>query len=421
MLEQKFGNRGSVKGISRRSFLRRGVQTGVGLGLSILASQLPDNPTPENQLSSLDTIKKTELEFRDKSLTFEQAKQNSSLFARFFVKEIDGVMDLQLLVKGLYIVRLTTPQTLIEQIDKKQTSDLLSPFFVQFKHDYPDAQLSKESENLLKGINPLFNAGWVDDEGNIFVSLDYINKQGGRRDYGIPGWQFKGRNVQVQCQNPWPIVKLRTILTHEWTHKTSLTDWQPIEDDLFNRLAEQYEKSARQKPNWKKVLKQNFTLKYIYEGIDGKDHENLQNNLNEIITDYLAIRLSIDNDLPYTAAYLTPLDIVNLDAVFSQAGINLSELRQMYKYGRLRDFYLKIAKGARNINFSSEDEMLDFAIARFGPAAISIHWNQNIAKFAPPISPYFPGIETRDYDYLHGEESLAQETEDQYLPGCFLK
>ena len=396
----------------------------MGFGLGKRSHQ--GNST-EQSPDAAEGIRAFETQIGNNPLTFEQVKNYIPTITALVRKETRSSKTVEELSKGIFIVRG------FKKDDSQLANDLSSamlgsgdpfahPTIQQFMKDYPDVRLQRDLAQRIR-LESILNVGWVDDDENIYLSLNNVNGENEsiKLGEGLPSEvQYQGYGQVVNCDKPVPIVRVRSVITHELMHRSAKQDWQLLETEIlsvYNRILKIPED---------KVIggfKKNFILRFLViqgnseKGIPERLGEKLTNNFNEFVTDYLASQIAIKNDLPFTLAYGRPIDLVNFRNVLSQAGISYSELYDLYRNARIKEFLLRMAESAQGINFDSEDQKIYFAMDRFNPWNYTPHWGQKIAKFAPPIQPYYPGVDTELYAYIDPTKFDTNEWEDHKL-GC---
>lgn len=361
-------------------------------------------------------------------LTFNQLNDYIPNIAELVRRESKSPKTIEELSKGIFIVR--NPQADPAQLAQDLSSAMFgnedpfaNPTIQQFTKDYPDVKLQKEvARSYILGS--ILNAGWVDaDNGNIYLSLNNINgvyRNTTSQDGLPPRLQYQGWGQIVTCSEPAPIVTVRSVLTHELIHRESRQEWQPLEEEVLSAYKDILKIP---KEGVMLVLKRNFMLRFLTIGggctspIPKGPYEYVQNHLNEFVTDYLASQIALKYELPFTLAYGYPIDLVNFRGVLSQGGISYAELYDLYRNAKIKEFLVKLADAAQGIDFESEGQKIKFALERFNLWSWTPNWSLKVAKFAPPIQPYFPGVDTELYVYTDPSQFDPQNWRDRKL-GC---
>lgn len=201
----------------------------------------------------------------------------------------------------------------------------------------------------------------------------------------------------MKCEPSLPAAKLRSVYLHELIHWAGNPNFTELSVDMVSSYQRvDNEKSFRptdSQVRYKKGDVRNFIASF--EGDNGIS--KTETGLNEFVTDYLAARLSIFDDLPYTLGYHgshSPAVFENFSVLLDRSRISEPGLFNLQRGSRLRELMLRFAAGAQNIAFSSDDEKLDFAIRNFlHDSDFDLHYGWK------RLRPHYPGLDTTEYKY----------------------
>ncbi|MDP2693020.1 MAG: hypothetical protein Q8O88_05265 [bacterium] len=415
--------------ISRRSFIRKSlILTG---GVVFLANLpgcnlfLRDENIQQDTISqTLKTLKEFESGVGDRPLTFEQMQKYLPLVARLFISESHSKRKLQDILNNTYIVRRDFSD---EEESKKEfiSAFLGSPIIEsssvinQLQLDYPNLKLS---EKTAKGIVIRMGLGavaWVDAENDkIFIVLDRINngdtsfkvKVSEDIQYDSPLWQFNGFGNVVACERPIPAVNIRSVYLHELVHYDAEREWRKLEGVFVHAYEQAYnsDRGSANKASFTSGQKSNF----IIDISSGQQSEHIETGFDELVTEYLATKMSIKHGLSYTHGYHgkhTPYELANLEEILKQANITDDELFESHRLSKIEEFLEKVAKGAKNINFVSREQMLIFGIRRF------LIWS-SLPNLWGDLKKYYPGVDVNNYQYINPKDFKPSDPITHYNP-----
>lgn len=389
----------------------------------------PDKSVDLEDIDVLEEIKKFEAQVGDDTLSLHQVKNYYlPLVAEYFRRQINvpaigTKRTTEEILRDTFIVRrdFTSEQEAIEEFMRtlkgKSEDVLTSPPVRLLGLDYPKLAISSEMARRVVFIMANGALAWVDD-GKIFLVFDRFNntkisvryKRFDDSEEEYPVYQFQGLDYRVQCEPPKPVVKLRSVFLHELVHWESDRDWQDLPKDVvvayqkasnmpLDYRGESYEVPPDYQVSFKSGRNKNFMASFDYATRDGLTTES---GLNEFVTDYLAARMSIYDRLPYTLGYHgkhSPGDFKNFEVVLNNARINNPDLYKLYRESQLREFLVRVAKGAKEVTFKSEEEMLEFTARLFlNDSRLKTYWKY--------FQPYFYGINTTEYRYYVDPEKF---------------
>ncbi len=126
------------------------------------------------------------------------------------------------------------------------------------------------------------------------------------------------------------------------------------------------------------------------EAIPNSNNRNRQEqyfgDLQRIASEHLAFRISDGADLPFASEtrHGHPQNQEFLKKVLTEAGISPSDLYQMLKDSNVKEFLLKLAKGAKGLPSSDlpEEKLLDFALVKFLMVGEEYFW-KNLKQYYP--------------------------------------
>lgn len=374
--------------------------------------------------SPIETIRKMEAEIGDKPLTFDQASEHKLNVIELVIKTYPFQKSSSQINNNTFFYRHDCE--LVKKEDNPSETPTVVPSDVKYggncaikqllEDDYPNSGITSDealgvsmSVHMFQGFR-----GGINRNERIFLILARINDpdiDAHPPQKKIPLMQFKKSYENVECMASTPIVRLRSTLAHEATHllneslKESLID-QSLLASVINTL----ENDGFNKEN---LTVEQHGIIITYEYKDRKSTTYTRTLLHELITDYLATKVSTSNDLPYTTLYGGPHDFKNFENVLQQAEIDTDELIKYYKKGDLKELLLRISSGAKNIQFANEEEKLGFIVQ---PLLFSkdeksiIDWGR--------LQPYFPKVDTNKYEYTLPDGQHSNQQLPQNPQGC---
>ncbi len=423
---------------SRREFLIAG---GATAGIAILALygfsgfgkneggeqpvDKPINNDPSVDLGELDVlaeIKKFETQIGDDTLSTHQVKNYYiPLVAEYFRRQINvpaigtrrtmsEILNNTFLIRRDFTTQEESEEEFMRALGGKDEDVLSAPPVRILRLDYPNLPVSAEMARAIIATMTMGALAWVDQD-KVFLVLSRVNSKetsvrykgfdDSEREYPI--YQFQGLDYQVQCEPPKAVVKLRSVFQHELVHWECECNWQSLPQDVV----EAYQRAKNtplgvdgktyELPSEYRVLLKSGRTKNFMASFDhaAKQGSTTERGFNEFVTDYLAARMSIIDRLPYTLGYHgkhSPGDFKNFEVVLQNARISNPDLYKFYRSSQLREFLIQVAKGAKNITFANEGEMLEFTTRLFlQDSDFKTYWKY--------FRPYFYGINTTDYRY----------------------
>lgn len=417
-------------------FTRRQVVQGLVAGLGLMATggawwwKNSSAPTRSQSATNQDCsiafqgvdvieeIRKFEPQIGNNLLTVHQAKNYYlPLLAEFFSRKITAPAigskrTAGEILANTFLIRrdFTNSQEAGEEFSRALSGsdvDVLSaPHVRLLALDYPNLQISPKvarGVTLRMGMGAL---GWV-EEGKTFIVFDRANTtdtklqvkhiNGLEEEY--PLQQFEGLNYKLRCVPPAPVVKIRSVLLHEWVHLDGDGSWQPLPQDMISsyQRVDNLERGPKNQVNYKSGQSTNFIGEFVLDS----DSSRVETGFDEFNTDYLAAKMSISADLPYTLGYHgknSPADFANFEVVLEASGITEAELYKLHRDHKLRQIMLQIAQGAIP-GFDNEAAMLDFSTEHF------LLWS-SFPTFWQKLKPYFPGIDPTHYFYYVDPEKF---------------
>ncbi|MBI2543167.1 MAG: twin-arginine translocation signal domain-containing protein [Candidatus Aenigmarchaeota archaeon] len=410
---------------NRRNFLK--TVAAIGATALLYNSSSGSNPL----VKTVDRIRTFEAEIGNNDLTFESANTYIPLVAKLFAESTGSSKTAEELVKNTYTIR-GEPQAIKNRLEIR-TGPVKDPYSFKsvqkFKEDYPKEDITEDLAQVIAGNSN--ESGGFYWNGKVFLVIGDTPPQ------EISGMvrQYRGDGLYVKCEPESPIVKTRHRLLHEYTHAGNLVPWIPLEERFFRsffsrdgshihaadpasiteknvvidgietNVVVMLSKSDPKMEVWySNGMKSNFMIYYraSFPNDERPRFEQIADGLNEYVTDYLASRISVHHDLPYTTSpFADPWSFANFDEILRQSGIGYQELLNLYHNSQITEFYLKIADGAQNINFSTMEERLRFGLKRIDP------WSEPYFLVENYFTPYYPNVNTQDVRYM--DPSLYQD------------
>ncbi len=323
-------------------------------------------------------IRQFEQAIGDKRLSFEQAKTLAANIVDFYIESSDSSLSKDEILSRIIFIRPPVGKRAFNE-NGLDLSQLLI--------DYPNIQITPQQ---LKAIQSAPLAYGLRSEDNyIFLSLDNINDNIVNVITTSPLLQYTSDDHGISSQPLTPAVQMRSTLLHELTHYDLEMNraLKPIDKDIFVDLMNKGILPAETKT----AQVENFSVVFNSPPSCGTCISGLT-DLKEFFTDARAIHLSKTYSLPYAISYGTIDDFNNFDIIMKQAGLSFQDLERMDREGDLKEFYIRIAQGAKSIKFASQAEMLKFGITILPPKNGAAFINQRWGDASFPIEKYFPGV-----------------------------
>lgn len=387
--------------MERRTFIGLGifaVTGGVGATAAYLYKKYEQDPTI--QINNFDN------RIGNKPLSLEDAQVYLPSVARLYVDEAESPLTPDFIIQNTFFVRRTlTPEEqaagVIEKIyDNPKVAQSIS-VVKQLREDYPKLDVTDELAKMVVHSVESGVYGLVRSR-RIFIFLNYINQSRPYEEHpisgeAIPFWQYKGWGSQVSCVRRVPVVVCRSTLLHEIGHLDGGSEAdKPLEQEVVDayKRVDPFETLTL---NNRQVTgkKGGFNIRWLDRD---RDFTLGENALDEIVTDYKMARISTSKDLNYETAYIVPFELANLDAVLRQANIH-SQIFEIHRQSDIKSFLMAIGNEAKNIELPTEEDKLDFSVARFlqlrlnGPINRPVIWTE--------LAPYFEGMDLSLYQYVN--------------------
>lgn len=390
---------------------RRALRVAAGTAV-LLSGATCDHPVarPPEEPSPIEQIRLFEQQVGDRVLTDEELDVFLPMVARLFTTSLPTSLRVPNITRNTFLVRrdFNTPREEQNAYMQAFLGNLPvdnNPTIQRLRSDYPNEFFSDSDARGTLFAMTQGALAWATDTRVMLVSERVnSNKEVLQRDFpdgstqDIPTWQYEDFGYSLFCSKPSAAARVRSIYLHELTHYSSDRGQRPISDrflatyqDAVNTLERRNNKVV-----FKNGKKRGFAIIMEYEG---KEVTSLQNvELNELVTEYIATKINIMHNLPYTHGYHgkhMPAEFANFESVLNSANISFKELVDMYQGSKLEEFLIKLATGAQNIQFANETEKLRFGIEHF------LYFNMTNGKIPwNKVVKYYPGVNTTKYEYV---------------------
>lgn len=381
-------------------------ETKLGFGLQLTTLSLLGGGyrllAPEIKPSVADQIRSYEATTGERIPTFEEAKSYLSLVAALYAQSTGSSSSLENLLANTHLIRRDYQN--IEEARELPKQGRNSPVIEALLRDYPSFDPSDALvDEIHSGVGRMGYAWTSQRYRKIFILLDRATGNYsptgyyGQRQIPVPELQFRSINDVVPCEKRAPLVNLRSAYIHEASHQEGIMATKKAEGDLVVALKRAYTTAGIMPPSGP-------MSEYSVDGFEiaetilfSPDRKSLIQHpiLKEFFADYVTASIAVANNLPFTVGYYPdhyPANLWRFRQVLTQAGISDEEVMAMHRNSSLREFLLKLAKGARNVTFDTDVSALAFGIQYFIPLREdTIPWKE--------LKMYFPDLADEEYDY----------------------
>lgn len=409
MIEARI-RRGLNINLSRRNLLQAGITTaaaGPELLMAGCTNYLTEKTSNSNEAPDqlIDKIKRFEEKTGDKPVTSEELRHEYlPLVAELFTKETNSPLTHQEILDRTFIIRtsLTAEETSYLPVFDDEDGFIANPIIRKFRIDYPNVPISSyKAGKILDSIRNGNKIAWMDqDEKEIYLVLERLNSNTVPMNllmdsiYNQNLLQFSGSGTIVNCQVRTPISQTRSAYFHEIAHLDS--EFQHLR--INPAITKAYEQVANIDSDYKIFFSEaktigGFRLEFKYrKPLEGASYEL---GLDELIADYISLKINIAHDLPYTFGYInkhTPQELSNLDIIITQSQLSLQEIAELHRRSEIEEFLKRVSNTAQNISFSQEDQMFTFVARNFIYQSIApINWIE--------LKKYYPQVDDTHYVY----------------------
>lgn len=374
--------------MTRRQFLGRSVKAGLGVAAALVVGTSGDS---EREESIASRIRDFENKKSDEFLSFEEARSVLPLITELYQGKYSSIKSTKDILSSIYILRDSgenvTPSranTVVFPDGARMTGSSMASNFLQ---DYPNSDVpGSEIVLFIASTNASYALTAATNKGKIFLYLNRLNDPNVdlRQESKRPILQYKGFGEEAVESSYKPTVNLRSTLLHELVHYDTEFDGDiALDPELlasFQRVSirhvEQGQISAGKQIGFSVSLRvyKDEAKSYLVTGVE------------ELAADYLMFKAYAANLLSYSAGHGTSnVDAGNLEKILRQSGVSDEKFHKMHQKAQLKELLLAIAKGAKNIEFKSNEEMLDFGIeSLFFNTANNEKWSY--------LEPYFDGL-----------------------------
>lgn len=348
--------------ISRRAALRSITALAATLVLSDLSitniEAKQQGATIADLLPPQDTIKKVEENQAGRPLDINQGKELLILIGELVGRRNDGVLNNpQQLIKNTFLLTNGTGIYMPPSVDIYD-NPYLNPIVINFYQNYPEYEYSETNAKTI--IRRYYRAlGQVPpDREEAFINIDATNNVQNFTQNKFPNsyFQYYGKDPHPQKVTITPVTAFRMISKHEWFHLDGWGEISLLDRDIAYYLQRMYQGKD---PNISFSGYHDHFGVYLTTQSSNGTIAALGSKFNEFATDHCAIRFSQDYGLPFITGYMQrPIDHYNFRGVLDQSQIDFAEFYRLYRNRLLKNFYQKIALGAR-INESPETKLFD--------------------------------------------------------------
>jgi len=362
-----------------------------------------DKLAHEASLSVADKLRVHEVNLGEKIPTFEEAREHLSLAAQLYAQDTKSPQTQAEILSNVFLIRHDYQDVQDSHKQPKQGKD--SQIIKALLHDYPDFNPSEDLINeIYLGLTRTGYAWTSQEHRKIFIVLDRVtgnyspNSYYGQKKAELPELQFKDINNVLHCEGRSSLVNLRSAFIHENVHLEGIGKTKKAEDILVGALHKAYTRGNNHPPSA-------LTSSYDVDGLEITETLRFSPNskvmvthpvLKEFIADYVVASIATANNLPYTVGYYpehNPNNLLRFREILTQSGISDTDVVIYNRNSDLREFLLKIAKGAKNIRFGTEVDALSFGMFYFIlPQINTLSWEN--------LKPYFPDVVAEKYDYI---------------------
>lgn len=321
-----------------------------------------DSPPADLGIAEAASVVKSYIEEAgDNPVNFELARRLTLPVVNLFIQSTKSEESLTSTNSQVFIAR---GDFKVPEVDTNNPNLRISPAQLlevpgiqQLSKDYPASPLSEN--NLRKLINRFGNneaAGLAVGDRSVFLNLPAINSNVNYLSQPLPEYlgnlMYSGIGMTTLCQPESPITKYVTALLHELTHRQSIPKSARVEPELAKALIKKWPKVEQNL-----AFRSGFTV-YLNSGEKIID-------LEEIVADYVAAKISIANDLKFILSADSSLnDLYNFEVLLRSSQISDTELVSLHREGRYQDFLVRIGIAAdryRNSNDNPLDTGLELA------------------------------------------------------------
>lgn len=259
----------------------------------------------------------------------------------------------------------------------------------QFQRDYPNHPLTPQNAQLLlRGLNGSLRGEFIQGRGT-FLYLSAFNDP--RSQHAL---EFSASENGLSCGVAAPIVRLRSVVAHEYFHAISMGEREPVSPVLFDAIVESEQDAASavfrgNQTDDIEVRKSAFIV-YIRAGNRG----TVRNRFNEFTADYLKARLFERHNMPYTeGSYASHRDTDNFGRVLAASNLLDDGLMHQFANQNIEEFLLALGRGARNISAENDKDLMKFAY--------DLAIRRNLAPlYWPFFQDYYPNLDMQTYYHL---------------------
>lgn len=408
MIDNSANSESKPAGYTRREILKIAGKIGAGVALSPIITILSgcDSAIPESKSSQRDFLAEIKLAMEtagNKPLTFEQARNLVPHIIRLFAASgsIQKPTDLE---RKVFIVR-ADPKTEYEYLvnlpenDPRSSQVLQYPTNKQLLEDYPYVNFGRRA-SFISHENTYSVLGAIENN-QAFIFLGNTNqKSGGSGPSGITlarKTRFNKVDQDQQSQDeatPFDIFISTTL--HELGHLEEGSEHLPLDQEIIIANQQLCQKRGSDCKNYSYGEKDGFII--TFKSDDEKESWQTNNMLEEEIREYLATKALLNHGLFASGPLNRSIHVANYEKLISQVGISDQQLFQFNREAQVKEFMLKIARGASGVSFTDNQTALNFAFELFAEAYDSGRTSVNDGQdWEKVFKPHFPELDT-NYD-----------------------
>lgn len=384
----------SPQTISRRKFLKLAGVAGTSaiLGNLVNFGTITEKKEPVPDENILEQIQNFEKNQADKPLSFENARSYIPLLVKFYNQTYPTLKNDQEIEDSIYIFRhRSLPDEYRDQVARIGDEEIKGEMAYDFIKNYPNHKLMYDDYIALDMRMHMFGGlfAGTTESGNILVLLDRVNDpnidRGPRPEKSYYQYDVEGNNLLKHPQKP--VVNFRSLIIHELVHSDVDKNREPDSEleASFGRI------NARLSEPYSSHKQFGFTFNLEKGSQDNKIYQ--KNDLEELMADYFMFKLAMNNSLSFAAGHNhTPIDINNFEKVLRQSNISDIEVYKMHQENKVKDFMLKVASGAKNVELKNQEDMIDFGMKAFVFEPVEQTWTH--------LQQYFDGIEIEEKEAM---------------------
>lgn len=407
--------------LSRRKLLQRGL--GLAAALGTVSQLTRDTAKPSDPAIEANPPHTAASELREflaseeatQPLNFENAQYLVTLASHVYDSE-GSVLTPDVLRDSTYIIRGTPEdQMAFDDLPQEQREGRYGPTVEQLLIDYPELHEYEATHPFLLVYMGYDNVkrdtlAQVHDR-KAFLYLHAINKKRGDRDtyrdsvFPSQGQSFDSLEEGVVCRDATPAETIVATSLHEWRHIEAYTDPNPPLDQEVV-IARNSVRDNSDMPPITAGEKQGFIMSFESDPQDTSRLNNIS-VLDEMVVEYLTTKNLLAHNLPATPGYrLGPVELANMQKIFSQAGISDTELDALHRDADLVTFFTKIGDGAEGISFTSQQEKINFSFRLFSKLFTRTgHFDDG--PWEASFAPFYPDL---NIDYYQNKAAVTSES-----------